>query len=173
MAITQTEIPELEKADYKSLFPLSKDKVIFLDIDGVLINFPSLRENKACSRCVALLNRLTDIAKAKLVVSSTWRKQGLEKVRQQLKTWGVTGEVVGITPVLDRIENGVFVSVSRGNEIQAYLNNHPEVYRFVILDDESDMSSLSRYLVQTEYEIGLGYADICKAKDILNGNNSD
>ncbi len=141
--------------------------VIFLDIDGVLINLQSLRKNRADPDCVSLLNQLTDTTEAKIVVSSTWRKGGSPQIAEILTQWGVTGKVIGITPDLDHFENGAFISPSRGEETQAYLDNHPEITAFVILDDESDMGQLSHHLIQTDYVTGLTYENICDAINFL------
>jgi hypothetical protein len=139
-------------------------KIIFLDIDGVLINYASLLSgNSACRRCVAYLNQITDATGAKIVVSSTWRKGGLVSISNQLKAWGVRGDVVGVTPDLDRLENGIVISPSRGEEIKAYLEDHLEICNFVILDDESDMGNLLPHLIKTEYETGLDYTSYHKA----------
>src|SRR5690606_17731337 len=93
-------------------------KVVFLGFDGVLVNRESLRtasgfRSKGSSDCVAALNRITDKTGAVIVVSSTWRRKGRGFVLRTLRAWGVTGRMIGITPVLN--------AVDRGEEIQAWL----------------------------------------------------
>ncbi|MCL4296208.1 MAG: hypothetical protein KJ077_10790 [Anaerolineae bacterium] len=129
------------------------EKVIFLDIDGVLINLESLRHNgEAHPHCVYCLNWLTEQTGAVIVVVSSMRKGGLEFVRQKLAGWGVIGTVIEITPELQR-------GSKRGQEIQAYLDQAPSISAFVILDDEADMEHLSDALVQTDYRRGLTILD--------------
>ncbi len=48
--------------------------------------------------CISLLNKLTDETGAKIVVSSTWRKDLHNPVEDTLKSAGVTGEIIGRTP---------------------------------------------------------------------------
>lgn len=144
-------------------------KVIFLDIDGVLINHDSLQAgNTADGECVNQLNRLTRDTGAVLVVSSTWRKRGLLPLVRQLRLWGVEANVLGITPVLDVVrQSGIAVAAERGHEIQAYLDAMPLIESFVILDDEDDMGELRPYLVQTDFETGLTAVEVEQAKRLL------
>ena len=138
---------------------------IFLDIDGVLINRKSLRQASglranADPYCVAELNRITDATGAKIVVSSTWRRQGRRFVTDALRKWGVGGQIVGCTPVINVPD--------RGNEIQAFIDEyHRPVGSFVILDDDSDMLHLMPRLIRTEFETGLTQADAERAIAML------
>lgn len=43
----------------------------------------------------------------------------------------------------------------RGHEIQEWLDDHPFVQRFVIVDDDGDMAHLMSKLVQTDFTDGL------------------
>lgn len=134
---------------------------VFLDIDGVLIDYDAIHAAMAGSKlvhnpeCVSALNWLTDQSGAEIVVSSLWRMHGLSKVSAILADWEVTGEVIDITPSLDkRTEAGVFVASTRGAEIAAWLAVNPPA-PFVILDDEADVGELLPFLIQTSYETGL------------------
>lgn len=146
-------------------------KLIFLDVDGVLINYQSLKDtNTVHPDCITNLNWLTDQLgdTVGIVVSSTWRKGGHDETEKLIREWGITGQYVGITPVLDRVTpGGAAVAVERGHEIQAFLDTIPEVKRFVILDDDADMAHLGDYLVRTRYEDGLTRADAEKALGVL------
>jgi len=123
-------------------------KIVFLDFDGVLTT-PATRFRFGDPSCVMALNRITTITDAKIVVSSTWRIEGLKAVKDSLKDWGVVGEVIGITPRL-RDENA-----TRGAEIKQWLIENPGVSRFVILDDDTDMGELREHLVKCNAEVGL------------------
>jgi hypothetical protein len=105
-------------------------KVIFLDIDGVLTcddtpnprKFPYVVDRKLLSR----LKRLLATTGAKVVLTSTWRLDpiGLLAARH----WGIP--FIGATPDLpDR---------SRSEEVRSWLKKHPNVTRFVVIDDEDD-----------------------------------
>jgi HAD domain in Swiss Army Knife RNA repair proteins len=140
------------------------DRIVFLDFDGPIIPMmshakrsKSTRE-KAWPACIAALNRITDTVGAKIVVSSSWRWGGFEHVRDLLRDWGATAEVIDITPILEtawKPENKLWAGVPRGREIGSWLLEHPEVKEFVILDDDTDMENHSARLIQTPFETGL------------------
>lgn len=159
-------------------------KVIFLDFDGVLCNHESIsvgyRARTAAEQdpygphddCVAALNRIIEATDAAIVVSSTWRKRQNRNaiMRETLNRWGVKGQVIDCTPILER---GAF-SVQRGTEIQQWLDTaRTPVESFVILDDDSDMGQLRHRLVQTDNAVGLTMADAERAIAILNARPTD
>lgn len=57
----------------------------------------------------------------------------------------------------------------RGKEIQAWLDLHPDVTDFVIIDDRNDMQPNMNHLVQTVLKDGLTEELAAKAIKILNG----
>lgn len=121
--------------------------IIFLDIDGVLNcevyyakqeKDPDGHSSQICSTRLGWLNQLCKDVNAKVVVSSSWKENGVE----ELKKRGATFEILGVTPSC----NADFVF--RGNEIYKWiLDNQKDVlevpyYEFnsyVIIDDDSDM----------------------------------
>jgi hypothetical protein len=141
-------------------------KVVFLDVDGVcntpkewgkFFSDPAAAFNRGC---VTRLNVLAE-AGAKFVISSTWRlSHSPEEIAEFLVVNGFEypDAVIGATPVLH---------VERGREIQLYLDGHPEVEVFVILDDDADMVHLDDMLVRTDAVDGLTDADVEKALEIL------
>lgn len=120
-------------------------KVIFLDIDGVL-NCQKTVERfhgfiSVDPLLVKRLNRILKETDAKIVLSSTWRlfednKEILEKANIKY---------IDITPDFH---------TTRGEEISDWLSRHPEVERYVILDDDSDMLP-NQILFQTTWIDGL------------------
>lgn len=135
-------------------------KLIFLDIDGVLVTAKTLKGRSglravADPPCVDALNRITFVTEAKLVISSSWRFCGLEEMRLILKYWGVTGEVIGITPDLTRKVIGVYSAVPRIREICAWLQAECDDARWIAIDDDDDMEGYQEHLVQTVFETGL------------------
>lgn len=167
------------------LVPTEYPKIIFLDIDGVLnceIAYVDRHEGRehdlietesgeVSKRCVNLLNELTDDTNAKIVVSSTWRRDGLEKISASLKSAGVTGEIIGVTG------NGKAGTV-RGNEIYTWIEENPEIvgtcyeYKsFIILDDDSDMLLWQKnHFFQVDPYCGLTRNLVYRAKNFLNRN---
>lgn len=58
----------------------------------------------------------------------------------------------------------------RGTEIQMWLDAHPEVDNYVILDDDTDMlDSQYEHFVHINYEEGLNEETANQAINILNG----
>lgn len=156
-------------------------KIIFLDIDGVL-NSEKFYKNEAqhekwkraesegYSReeqdaianidpeSVKWLNYIINKTNAELVISSTWRFD--ENLKIKLSFMGIK-PFIGITPkTWER---------HRGTEIQMWLDRHPEVFNYVILDDDCDMldSQLNNF-VNTSWLEGLNEDSANKAIKILN-----
>ena len=135
-------------------------KILFLDIDGVLNRCGAtpkdargLEEPK-----VGLLEWILQRTGARVVLSSTWRKADhlLQRISAVLASRG--HPILDCTPVLDGQPapgSLLYTSVPRGSEIQAWLNDNPEVARFVILDDDADMGPLLPHLVNTYSFTGL------------------
>jgi hypothetical protein len=164
--------------------------VIFLDIDGVLnsIDFSKRTEHKwpdwpkwpdgqIDRDAVAHLNRLITATGAKIVISSSWRKMlDPEELAKVLARNGCIGEVIDETPDFFKLEfwerptpDGRFV---RGDEIQAWLDEHPEVEAFVIFDDDSDMGHLVDRLIQTDCQTGLLAEHVERAIALLTSSSA-
>jgi hypothetical protein len=144
-------------------------KIIFLDIEGVLVNRESMKlpivewHYSADPKCVEQLNRVIVLCEAKLVISSTERLLGLERVTKMLDDWGVAGEIVGLTPVL---ENALHPNlITRGDEISAWLNRRTveKLTHYIIIDDKNDMGRQAAHLIQTDNQFGLTDKDADRA----------
>lgn len=159
------------------------NKIIFLDIDGVLNCTKTFEEKKeerlllkrflddsidCCVKqkmCdidfekVRLLKYITDITEAKIVVCSSWRN---------LKHYiFIEGKLVEMgLPIIGKTD---YISNKRGEEIRTYLSNH-KVDKFIILDDEvfPDFRELINYLVKTDfYNDGLNEEIVEEAIKVL------
>lgn len=142
---------------------MNQKPVLFLDIDGVLnyVGGPTVGGLYwLVPEKVALLEKIIDATQCRVVLSSTWRKfnKSLFAARQMLDSIGY--ELDDTTPILDRQTSeawggGLWIGARRGSEIQAWLDERPEVTRFVILDDDDDMGPLSPHWVATDSSVGL------------------
>jgi hypothetical protein len=141
-------------------------KVIFLDFDGVLVTPASsfLRSSTgmvADPHAVDALNYLIAETGARIVITSTWRLEySSDELSELLRSWGVQGSILGIAPS----------GSSRGDEIQRWLDGFDgpaRVAAFVILDDASEISTLSSHLISTEFETGLTMDDARRAVEYL------
>lgn len=134
-------------------------KVLFLDIDGCL-NYENYYKkdrdittyplSEICPIAIENLNRIVFETGCKVVISSTWRHSGINYCRNALNSRGFTGEIIDITPSLDRVGEWV----ERGNEIYKWLLDN-RLYKYnsycvtdhdyAIIDDDADMLYLQRH----------------------------
>lgn len=149
------------------------EKYIFLDFDGV-INTPKGKFDK---KAIANLCRLLERSDAKVIISSTWRLQGLEYIQQLWQEHHLPGEVADLTPSCNSImfsnvegtEQWQGLHAAKGLEIAEWLSLHAKTpYHYVILDDEEDvLCSQRENLVKVEGSKGLSKADVKVSLGIL------
>lgn len=166
------------------------DKLIFLDIDGVVntlmidtkpysneglgsksregfyFDLCDITDDRVSNQqAVMWLNKLCKETNAKIVISSCWRRfeRDGHTTERCLRETGLLPEieVIGKTPYL--------CNKQRGDEISAYLrsNYKNKDYKFVILDDDSDMGDLMNHLVLCSTDYGFNYPEYVKALKIL------
>lgn len=139
-------------------------KVLFLDFDGVLNSEASFRMEKrrktldtantlsvvACSNLQYILEQDSSI---RIVISSTWRlMHTMVELQNILNAYGVeAARIIGKTPAV--------MSRDRAHEINLWLGDNPNVTKFVVLDDDSDVKALNvipnSLVIQTDFEDGL------------------
>ena len=140
--------------------------VLFLDIDGVCNSseFVTSPRNKKIGGMIGidplpavLVKMLVQDTGCLVVLSSTWRLNAMTRqdVREQVI------DFIDITPD--------FYDKPRGAEIQDWLDKHPEVTCYAILDDDSDMldSQLPNFF-KTTWAEGLTREIADKVKEHLN-----
>jgi acyl-coenzyme A synthetase/AMP-(fatty) acid ligase len=131
-------------------------KIIFLDIDGVLNVIGQGRDQFGSifhKHFEDNLRYLIEQTGAKIVISSSWRFSGLDIMKDMWLKRNLPGEVIDITPYCAMIHEDEsyesYESVERGYEIQEWLNKHPEVENYVILDDDDMLDSQLNNFVKT------------------------
>lgn len=116
----------------------------------------------ACSNLQYILEELSDV---QVVISSTWRKHknlaALQKIFENNNI--LSDRMIGTTPVS---EEGY-----RGKEIETYLKEHPEITKFVIIDDDSDMKPYMDRLVKVDSRNGFTFTDAERVIEMLGGKN--
>ena len=156
------------------------EKYIFLDIDGVLntANYQTWRQlwGKEISDlhghlfsppAVRNLQRLLKWTNAKIVLSSSWRMDGLEAIRQMWKERDMPGEIYDVTPYVNA---RAYPVGTRGVEIQKWLDEKGgECYAFVIIDDIDDfLPEQKQNIIMTDFRRGLTLIRALIALRILN-----
>lgn len=161
-------------------------KIIFLDVDGVLNsdiwnqNHKDEIENGLLidEEAIKLLAKLIKTTGAKIVLHSGWRfcfDENFIPIRKESEFFKKILDENGIsfydfTPDLTTEEirkNGKF-SFVKPNEIFLWLNTHPDVSRWVVIDDILlNNKTIQKHQVIPNSKIGLTPADIEKAAKIL------
>lgn len=127
---------------------MSGDKLLFLDVDGVL-NTTGENFNKALDKgALEQLQRIVDKTGCKIVVSSQWRKTpaAMESLLPQLPK----GAYVGKTPIRAYME--------RSKEIRDFIFSYEgKISTFAIIDDTPQIIdvSLKDFFVQTDPKKGI------------------
>lgn len=128
-------------------------KVLFLDIDGVC-NSRKFAEagnslwNNTDPAAVKLVRRIIDETKCSVVLSSTWRMypDSRKAVKEQVCHY------IDCTKDMQAgAKRGV---VERGIEVQEWLDRHPEVTAYAILDDDADFLP-NQWLFKTTFDEGI------------------
>lgn len=112
-------------------------KILFLDIDGV-VNCSSTKERHRGfigidPEKAKMIQDILKRTETNVVLSSTWRLDALSRAEVKEKVC----PCIDVTPHMP-IPGGV-EACERGKEIARWLSDHPEVTRYAILDDDSDM----------------------------------
>jgi len=173
-------------------------RIIFLDIDGVLNSaqsrhmFARHHENGSrifCPLAISNLRWIIRKTKAKIVISSSWRKYyGIDQMGAIFEQYGIghgrrfdyTKRIWGSTPA-------TFSYLARGFEIKRWFAETEEEdqldageeirrkevlekKRFIILDDDTDMKPYMDRLIKTDPWHGLMYRDAVKAIELFGCN---
>lgn len=167
----------------------SIEKVIFLDIDGVLNNFdsPEVHREVIDKNMVLRLKRIVDASGANIILTSSWRlfyhtwqNCGDQRLAEHYKKLMAAFEESNITVygVTNEVSYG---ANSRPEEINEWLGSHQDIKNYVILDDSSwDWGILSDYVVTTRrrdyysengWRSGLEDEDADRAISILSDEN--
>lgn len=148
--------------------PVKIEKVLFLDIQGVLDSARTARHLCNIGQFdvvvphkyhIKILNWILKETGAEIVVTSTERKRGLMPTKEWLYSLGVTkGTIRGVTPDLGG---------NRAEEIFAWLLHNP-VQRVAIVDDRGIGGPLNDKVVYCTNDEGLTWDKARELVEILN-----
>ena len=143
-------------------------KILFLDIDGVLISSRSMLalatypafDPVACRLIEAFCQR----SKARIVICSAWRegrnKSDMEGIFDSMPIAKTHLHEDWATPV---------IFGPRAREIQDWLSRHPETSHYAVLDDGIGLEELEHRVVQPDSDIGIlieHIIDLCALLDV-------
>jgi hypothetical protein len=132
------------KRVFKKLFRIKTKGVSLLDYkipdSHYTFEYQMDRLNEeTCSDKWKWLSEWCNETNTKICVSSTWKHHfGVKGYKSTPERWEDAFQLLGFKP-------GTYVGITgdrktlRGEEIQEWLDNHPEVEDYAILDDDSDM----------------------------------
>lgn len=126
------------------------DKVLFLDVDGVLNyynpNIDHYDNSWICQDRLKLLAQIINKTGAKIVVSSTWRlyPKHLSILESHLRTLNL--KITGVTKLISGAE--------RAEEIEEWITQN-DVEKFVIVDDDLGARINNESFFLTYYNEGL------------------
>lgn len=169
------------------------EKIIFLDIDGVLAIPSCLKDGMwaLSDEKQKLLGKILDETDAKIVLSSSWRYATLEKTKEHMESKGFlfNDKLIGVTiRAYHYLEKGtgIHLSIPRGVEIKQWIDTHihsdngknwerkkvGKDFTYVILDDDRDMLwEQKAHFLNTNSETGLTNDIVERAVAILNNCN--
>lgn len=137
-------------------------KVVFLDIDGVVNCKHTAQRHRGYigidPEMAFRVGKIFLYTDAKMVLSSTWRLWDESRLEVQRQV----GEIFDVTADLN--------TNWRGKEIRKWLNEHPEVTKYAILDDNADFypEQVPNFF-RTSWDEGITDEIMQKVIDHLNG----
>ena len=154
-------------------------RALFIDLDGTLTDDKMITYELSHSKDsnkhsffpyddkLIILKQIVDKYDLKVVINASCKigyiendpefDYEMDRFIEELKKYNIP--VIGYTPCVPNPVETFGSSMWKEYDIQVYLNEHPEVTEYVILDDhrEHDLYTLESHLVQTSYdEDGLG-----------------
>ena len=127
-------------------------------------NVDIFQEDILDERAICQLRRIVETTGAEIVLSSSWRwyKDQRNTVHKQLKRKNI--DFIDTTPI------EITIKMSRADEINAWLEKHPDIDNYVILDDEEIKDiELIPHWVRTTFKHGLTRDKAEQAIKILKG----
>ena len=190
---------EAQEDLYQKLMPKDEgEKYLFLDFDGVLNtgNYQKRMKKEGIDaydeygpifdpQTVEYLRQIIDRTGCKVVISSTWRNEGVERMKHMWKDRAMPGEIHSMTPILlsttfqDAI-NGELLSaptkLAKALEIDMWLQKHASKdAHYAIIDDEYIHLGDEDYIhmFKTDDQIGLSIYQVSQAVLALNGKHEE
>lgn len=156
-------------------------RYIFIDFDGVLNTekYQEILRTQGLKTCdefgpifdpdavECLSTIVSQVPDARIVIISSWKFEGEERMRSLWKKRSLPGSVAGITPTLIPMSLDELYA-GKGREIKAWLSSNPAT-QYVILDDVPDFlqEQMPQY-IEIDPRVGLTDEVTKSAIEILN-----
>jgi len=142
--------------------------VIFLDFDGVL-NTIHKNTNEDIEERIKILGDICKEYDSKVVIEASAKNFINYETMEATSDWlkfilkcfeKYNIDCIGKTPNIQKeLKDGLFTDIWKEDEIIEYLNNHPEVKHYCVIDDDdaltiigqSDLDKVRDHLVKTIY----------------------
>lgn len=162
------------------------NKVVFLDIDGVLnSNLWNESHQREISdgtlidmEKIRLLSKLIQSTNSKIILHSGWKYwfdsdlkplcREAENLRSLLEKEGLT--IADITPdhATEEIKKSRKFSLVKADEMLAWLAEHKDVEKWIVIDDlDLHNTEIELHQIKTDQSIGLTTEDVRKAEKML------
>lgn len=156
-------------------------KYVFIDFDGVLNTerYQSILRSQGQKTCdnygpifdpravEGLGTILSSVPGASIVIISSWKFEGEDRMLQLWKDRDLPGVVAGITPTMipESLDD---LYAGKGREIKAWLSNNPASH-YVILDDVPDfLPEQWPHYIEINPSVGITSKTVRRAIEILN-----
>ena len=152
-------------------------KVIFLDIEGVGKCMYTKQRLRGIifvdPRKIQLVKDIVDATGARIVLTSTWRF-GWHDIDNHVNSPNAA-DFISLREEFNKIGLDFFDKTERsddeyrGKEISIWLENHPEVTNYAVIDDDTDIKPHGLKFIQTSWKKGICQKHVMKAIKILEG----
>jgi len=149
------------------------DKIIFLDIDGVLCTHRSQVGSMIATGTmetldpigVNMISYLCAISDAKVVISSTWRLMHKD-LPMMFRMVGFRGKFHEVWKTPDAFNTNTHHTL-RGDDLNQWLEENGD-HEYIIIDDDSDFyDNQKERLIHTETKDGISYQNFRDACELL------
>jgi hypothetical protein len=150
-----------------------KQKIIFLDIDGVLNNHTAKNiydKNSILPQCIESLNNILISTFAQIIIISNWSQQlTLSQLQKMLSERGLlTNSIVGAIEPTEITQNGLtYSTIEKDKFIKKYIEEN-QLDSYLIIDDNlnSELLDNSR-VIKPSTHVGLNQEHVKTAVKIL------
>jgi len=145
-------------------------KIIYLDIDGVLnsktyyktVDRTKKDWNRFNPLAVEMIKRLIEEFKSSIVISSTWRFAFVKELKNELIKSGLVKYLHKDWKTPEAYPS------HRGEEINLWLDNHPEAIDYVIIDDDENiLEEQKNWFIRTDINEGMTEEHYYKVRQIF------